>query len=85
MVTLSANCSQNVGSDEAHRFHRESDVLVYKMIAERETETMKCERVSSLIVVAKARVWVSEGWDVTITDGDGKVFAPSEFENLLAT
>ena len=55
------------------------------MIAERESETVKCERVSSLIVVAKARVWVSEGWDVTITDGDGKVFAPSEFENLLAT
>ena len=55
------------------------------MIAERENETVKCERVSSLIVVAKARVWVSEGWDVTITDGDGKVFAPAEFENLLAT
>lgn len=59
--------------------------MVYKMIAERENETVKCERVSSLIVVAKARVWASEGWDVTIADGDGKVFAPSEFENLLAT
>jgi hypothetical protein len=53
------------------------------MIAKRENETVKCERISSLIVVAKARVWVSEGWQVTITNGDGKVFAPAEFKDLL--
>jgi hypothetical protein len=29
-------------------------------------------------------VWASEGWHVTITDEHGKVFAPAEFENLLA-
>ena len=53
------------------------------MIAKRENETVKCERISSLIVVPKARVWVSEGWQVTITNGDGKVFAPAEFKDLL--
>lgn len=57
--------------------------MAYKMIAERGNETVKCERVSSLIVVAKARVWASEGWQVTIIDGDGKVFAPAEFEDFL--
>jgi hypothetical protein len=36
-----------------------------------------------LIVVAKARVWASEGWQVTIIDGDGKVFAAAEFDDLL--
>jgi hypothetical protein len=54
------------------------------MIAERGTETVKSERISSLIAVAKARVWASEGWQVTITNDEGKVFAPAEFESLLA-
>jgi hypothetical protein len=58
--------------------------LAYKMIAERGNETVKSERISLLITVAKARVWVSEGWQVTITDGEGKVFAPAELEKLLA-
>jgi hypothetical protein len=58
--------------------------LIYKMIAERGDETVKSERTSSLITIAKARVWASEGWQVTITDGEGTVFAPSEFEDLLA-
>ncbi len=58
--------------------------LAYKMIAERGTETVKSERISSLIAVAKARVWASEGWQVTITSDEGKVFAPAEFESLLA-
>jgi hypothetical protein len=53
------------------------------MIAKRENETVKCERISLLITVAKARVWVSEGWQVTITDDEGKVFAPAEFKDLL--
>src|SRR6266513_2899005 len=54
------------------------------MIAERGNETVKSERTSSLITIAKARVWASEGWQVTITDDEGKVFAPAEFEDLLA-
>ncbi len=58
--------------------------MVYKMIAERGNETVKSERISSLITMARARVWASEGWQVTITNDEGKVFAPAEFENLLA-
>ncbi len=54
------------------------------MIAERENETVKIERKSSLIVVAKARVWASEGWQVVITDADGKSYTPAEFDRLLA-
>jgi hypothetical protein len=58
--------------------------LAYQMIAERENETVKIERESSLIIVAKARVWASEGWQVVITDADGKSYAPAEFDRLLA-
>jgi hypothetical protein len=53
------------------------------MVAEREGEIVKSERFSSLIAVAKARVWASEGWQVTITNADGKVFGPEEFDELL--
>ena len=58
--------------------------MVYKMIAERGNETVKSERTSSLITIARARVWASEGWQLTITNDEGKVFAPAEFEDLLA-
>jgi hypothetical protein len=53
------------------------------MIAEREGETMKSERTSSLVAMAKARVFASEGWHVTLTASDGKVFAPAEFESFI--
>jgi hypothetical protein len=58
--------------------------LAYQMIAERENEKVKIERKSSLLIVAKARIWADEGWQVVITDPDGKSFAPAEFDRLLA-
>jgi hypothetical protein len=58
--------------------------LAYKMIAERDNETVKIEKESSLIIAAKARIWASEGWQVVITDADGKSYAPAEFDRLLA-
>jgi hypothetical protein len=60
------------------------DSMAYKMPAERDTETVKSERTSLIIAVAKARVFASEGWQVTITTDDGKVFAPAAFDTLLA-
>jgi len=58
--------------------------LVYKMVAERDNETVKIERTSSFVMVAKARIWASEGWEVVITDADGKSYAVAEFDQLLA-
>jgi hypothetical protein len=54
------------------------------MIAERENEKVKIERSSSLLIVAKARIWASEGWQVVVTDSEGKSYAPAEFDRLLA-
>jgi hypothetical protein len=59
-------------------------VVAYKMIAERENEKYSFARESRLLIVAKARVWASEGWKVVITDQDGKAYAPSEFDQFLA-
>ncbi len=58
--------------------------LAYRMVAERGGETVKVERESSLVISAKARIWASEGWQVVITDADGKSYAPAEFESALA-
>lgn len=58
--------------------------LAYKMIAERDNEKYSVARESRLLIVAKARVWASEGWHVVITDQDGKAYAPPEFDLLLA-
>jgi hypothetical protein len=36
------------------------------------------DRSSSLMAVAKARVWASEGWEVTIIVRDQEVVPPAE-------
>ena len=56
--------------------------LAYKMIAERDGSVVKVERESALLIVAKARVWVSEGWQVAITDAEGKPYAAEELESV---
>jgi hypothetical protein len=58
--------------------------LAYKMVAERDNETVKIERTSNLVIVAKARIWASEGWLVVITDAEGKSYQLAEFDQLLA-
>jgi hypothetical protein len=52
------------------------------MIARRQNETVRSSRTSPLVAVSKARVWASEGWHVTIIDGDGKIFEQSRFDEL---
>ena len=59
-------------------------MLSYKMVAERDNETVRIQRASALVVVAKARVWASEGWQVKIIDANGRMFALADFDSLLA-
>ena len=58
--------------------------MAYKIVAEKDDETVTTERTSLLIAVAKARVWSSEGWNVVVTDGDGTQLDPAKFDQLLA-
>jgi hypothetical protein len=56
--------------------------MSFEIVAEKERETVRMKRNSSLIAIAKARVWASEGWNVTIVvdeDAPGFVenFAPA--------
>ena len=58
--------------------------LTYRMVATRYNETIKSERSSAYITLSKARVWLSEGWAVTITNPDGRKFAVPEFETFVS-
>jgi hypothetical protein len=48
--------------------------MAFEIVAERNSEIVRMTRNSSLIAIAKARVWASEGWDVTIVVGDDETF-----------
>jgi hypothetical protein len=52
--------------------------MAYNIVAERDNETVRMRRNSSIIAIAKARVWASEGWEVTIVDDDENPLAPAE-------
>ena len=52
--------------------------MTYRIVAERGNETVRMDRASSLMAVAKARVWASEGWQVTIIVKDQDQYADSE-------
>ena len=58
--------------------------MAYTMVAERDNQKVTKERTSALILLANARVWASEGWQVVITDADGKQLDPAGFEQWLA-
>jgi hypothetical protein len=57
--------------------------MAYRIVAERENETVRMDRMSSLMALAKARVWASEGWDVTIIVRDEDELAPAPTDRLL--
>ncbi len=57
--------------------------MAYRIVAERDNETVRMDRMSSLMAVAKARVWASEGWDVTIIVRDEDEATAGETSRLL--
>ena len=56
--------------------------MAYRIVAERGNETVRMDRSSSLMAVAKARVWASEGWEVTIIVGDEDEITPADARSL---
>jgi hypothetical protein len=60
------------------------DAIVYKIVVKKDNETLRSERQSLLIAAAKARVWSSEGWQVVVTDSDGKTWDLAELDKVIA-
>ncbi len=47
--------------------------MSFEIVAERESQTVRMRKDSSLIAIANARVWASEGWTVTVIVSDEAV------------
>lgn len=60
--------------------------MAFQIVAEKESEIVTMKRDSSLMAIAKARVWASEGWNVTIvvSDEDAPVLSGEYPKPLLA-
>jgi hypothetical protein len=58
--------------------------MAYKIVAQKDDITVRSERKSLLIAAAKARIWAEEGWDVSVTDGEGKKLERTELDSLFA-
>jgi hypothetical protein len=77
---LAANCGHSRAAKDDERLAVVELSVAYRIIAARESETVSWERNSKLIAIAKARVWASEGWDVEITDVEGKTLDAAEYK-----
>jgi hypothetical protein len=60
---------------------RKGSFMAFRIVAERGNAVVKMDRTSALIAIAKARVWASEGWQVTIIAEDRSPLA--EFDRQL--
>ncbi|MCP4615698.1 MAG: hypothetical protein GY844_04610 [Bradyrhizobium sp.] len=58
--------------------------MAYKIVAQKDEVTVRSERRSLLIAAAKARIWAEEGWDVSVTDSEGKKLDRAELDLLFA-
>ena len=58
--------------------------MAYKIVAQKDDITVRSERNSLLIAAAKARVWAEEGWDVSVTNGEGRKLDRAELDVLFA-
>ena len=56
--------------------------MPFRIVAKREDETVRTDRDSWLIATARARVWASEGWDVTIVVRDEELDVSTESPSL---
>lgn len=58
--------------------------MAYKIVAQKDDTTVRSVRNSLLIAAAKAQIWAEEGWDVSVTNGDGKKLDRAELDGLFA-
>lgn len=66
------------------RFRQGTRRLPYTVTATRADEKMQSVRHSALIALAKARVWESEGWRVSIEGPDGREHAVAQLDAITA-
>ncbi|HXI06335.1 MAG: hypothetical protein ACRC1G_06805 [Bradyrhizobium sp.] len=58
--------------------------MSYRIVAQKDEVTVRSQRNSLLIAAAKARIWAEEGWEVSVTDSEGKKLERAELDQLFA-
>src|SRR3981081_3133695 len=67
--------------NKGQKAKQRGNLMAFEIVAERESESGRRKRDSALMSIAKARVWASEGWNVTTAAGAAdppKLFRKSE-------
>ena len=59
-------------------------MATFTIHASKDGEAVTTTRISPTLAVAKARSLITEGWQVHITDGDGRQYQPEQFYDVLA-
>jgi hypothetical protein len=60
-------------------------MTAFTVHASKNGETVQTVRISPTMTVAKARALHNEGWQVHITDVQGRRYDPAEFDLVLAS
>lgn len=58
--------------------------MIYTMHASKDGKEVESDSISAIVIVARARRLLREGWDVRITTKIGLIFFPDEFDALLS-
>ena len=59
-------------------------MTAFTIHASKDGESIQTVRISPTITLAKARVLLKEGWEVYITDADGRQYQPDKFDQVLS-
>jgi hypothetical protein len=63
---------------------RNSARTIYTIHASKDGESIQTARISPTATVAKARVLLKEGWQVHVTDADGRQYLSDKFGEILS-
>jgi hypothetical protein len=59
-------------------------MTAFTIHATKDDDTISTVRIGPTVTVAKARTLQKEGWQVHITDADGRQYGPGQFDQLLS-
>jgi hypothetical protein len=58
-------------------------MTAFTIVASKDGETVTTVRLGPKISVEKARALLADGWQVHITDSDGRQYMPDQFDQVL--
>jgi hypothetical protein len=59
-------------------------MTAFTIHATKDGETVSAVRIGPTVTVAKARTLLKEGWQVHVTDAEGRQYGPRQLDQLLS-